>query len=121
MVISVLAILLAMQKAAPVLDDIGAEPPMEQFIALAEPELLSKVPRVKDVVFTWPYRLVAGRAGYYTCGRLVTYEGHPPRKEIWVSAVVAHGKAVNVQWSTHNGMLEWDCKRNVRSGNLVPR
>lgn len=121
MIVTALAIILATQKAAPVLADIEAEPPMEEFIALAEPELLKRVPRAKDVVFDWPYRLVAGPAGYYTCGRVATSEGRPTRNEIWVSAVVAHGKAVNVQWSTKNGMLEWDCKRNVRSGNLVAR
>lgn len=120
MIAYIFAIALAAPQAAPVQADIGAEPAMEQFIALVEPALLSKVPNIK-VTFKWPYRLVAGSAGYYTCGRVATYRGGVPPKEIWVSAVVANGKLVNSQWSTLNGMLAWDCKRKVGSGNLIVR
>lgn len=121
MVANIFAIALAASQAAPALADIGGEPAMEQFIALVEPALLSKVPRAKEVTFKWPYRLVAGPAGYYTCGMVATHDGNVPRKEIWVSAVVANGKVVNSQWSTSNGMLAWDCKRNVKSGKLPVR
>ena len=120
MVSITLAIVLAAAQATPV-QDIGAEPAMEQFAALVEPALLSKSPNAEDVVFKWPYRLVAGPAGYYTCGMVASERGRPPRSEIWVSAVVANGAVVNTQWSTKNGMLAWDCKRHVRSGSLTLR
>jgi hypothetical protein len=121
MVATLLAIMLVVSQAAPAQGDVGAEPTMEQFIALAEPALLSAAPRAKEVIFKWPYRLVTGPAGYYTCGVVATHRGRVPREEIWVSAVVANGKVINSQWSTSNGMLAWDCKRNVRSGKFTVR
>jgi len=121
MIAYILAIALAASQAAPIQADSGTEAGMEQFIALVEPALLSKAPKAKDVTFKWPYRLVAGSAGDYTCGMVATHHGKVPREEIWVSAVVANGKVINSQWSTWNGMLAWDCKRHVRSGTLTPR
>lgn len=121
MVANIIAIALAASSAGPVQADVGAEPAMEQFIALVEPALLNKSPNAKEVVFKWPYRLVAGPAGYYTCGMVATHRGRAPREDIWVSAVVASGKVTNVEWSTFNGMLAWDCKRNVRSGIFMVR
>ena len=94
---------------------------MEQFVALVEPVLFAKVKKPSEVTFKWPYRLVAGPAGFYTCGMVATNRGRVPREEIWVSAVVANGQVVSTQWSTSNGMLAWDCKRNVRSGTLIAR
>lgn len=94
---------------------------MEQFIAIVEPALLTKVKKPGEVTFKWPYRLVPGPAGFYTCGMVATDRGRVPREEIWVSAVVANGQVVSTQWSTSNGMLAWDCKRNIRSGNFVVR
>ncbi len=121
MIAYILATTLAASQAAPVKADSGAEPAMEQFIALAEPALLSQAPNAKDVTFKWPYRLVASAAGDYTCGMVATNHGKVPREKIWVSALVANEKVVNSQWSTWNGMLAWDCKRHVRSGKLTPR
>ena len=121
MIITLLAIAFVTSQAAAAEDSIRAEPTMEQFIALVEPALLSAAPRAKDVTFKWPYRLVSGPAGYYTCGVVATHRGRVPREEIWVSAVVTNGTVVNSQWSTSNGMLAWDCKRNVRSGKLTAR
>jgi hypothetical protein len=121
MVAKILAIALAASQSAPMQTDIGAELTVEQFIALAEPALVSMPPKAKEVTFKWPYKLVAGPAGYYTCGVVAVHRGRVPREEIWVSAVVANGKVVNSQWSTYNGMLAWDCKRNVRSGSLKAR
>lgn len=121
MVTNIFAIMLAASPAAPLQAGIGDEPAMEQFIELVEPALLTKAKNAKDVTFKWPYRLVAGPAGFYTCGIVATHRGRVPREEIWVSAVVANGHVVSSQWSTSNGMLAWDCKRNVRSGNFIAR
>jgi hypothetical protein len=111
--------MLAMAQTAPAEADIGAEPTMEQFTALAETELLSKAPNLKEVTFKWPYRLSAGPAGYFTCGMIATHRGRAPQEDIWVSAAVANGKVVDAQWSTLNGMLAWDCKRKVRAGTFI--
>ncbi|MET1112694.1 MAG: hypothetical protein ABWX67_14330 [Allosphingosinicella sp.] len=119
-----IAVILAAALAsapAPALADIGPEPAMEEFAALAEAALARKLDRPeKKMIFEWPYRLVAGPAGYYTCGRVHGRRGQG-RQEVWVSAVVAHGQAVDAQWSTKNGMLAWMCKKEVKKGNLVPR
>jgi hypothetical protein len=118
MIAKLLAIVLA---AAAVPVAIGPEPTMDEFITIAEPVLAAEVRKPEEVRFTWPYRLIAGSLGYYTCGKVSSYDGKPPREEIWVAAVVANGKTVSTQWSTKNGMLAWDCKRNVKKGTLVPR
>jgi hypothetical protein len=118
MIALALALVLA-PAPAPVLADIGPEPTMEAFAALAEPALNAHVRKGQAATYTWPYKLVAGPAGYYTCG--LASSGRKGAKDVWVSAVVAHAQAVNVQWSTMNGMLAWDCKRHVADGTLVPR
>jgi hypothetical protein len=115
---TLIAIALASSAAT---TEIGPEPSMEEFIAVADPVLAAEVRRPEEVKFAWPYRLNAGPIGYYTCGKVSTYEGKRPREEIWVTAVVANGKVVNTQWSTKNGMLAWSCKQNVKKGILVPR
>lgn len=121
MTAAILAILLAAAADVPVPADIGDEPAMEAFIALAEPALLSKAPRAKEVTFIWPYRLTKSPFSYYTCGKVATNRGRAVQEEVWVSAAVANGNIVSAQWSTSNGILAWDCKRKVRSGNLVAR
>ena len=121
MIASILSIVFASSSITPTQADIGAEPTMEHFIALVEPALLTKAKPPQEVTFKWPYRLVAGPAGFYTCGMVATNRGRVPREEIWVSAVVANGHVVSTQWSTSNGMLAWDCKRNVRAGDLKTR
>lgn len=121
MIANIFAIVLAASQPAPVLSDIGLEPTMGEFIALVEPALISEAPHTKELTFEWPFRLVAGPAGYYTCGKVATHRGKVPREEIWVSAAVANGKVTNTQWSTSNGMLAWDCKRNVKSGKFTVR
>lgn len=100
--------------------DIGPEPTMEEFVPLAEAALSRKLRKDQQVSFEWPYRLVAGPAGYYTCGRVDPgkWKGG---EEIWVSAVVARGQVVNSQWSTSNTMLAWECKRQIRKGVIAPR
>jgi hypothetical protein len=118
-VISLALALVLGPPPAPVLADIGPEPTMEAFAALAEPALNAHVRKGGAVTYKWPYKLVAGAAGYYTCG--LASSGRKGAKDVWVSAVVAHGQAVNVQWSTVNGMLAWDCQRHVRDGSLAPR
>ena len=112
---------LALDSApAPVLADIGPEPAMEEFAALAQAALSRKLRKPGKVTFEWPYRLVAGPSGYYTCGR--AYAGNRKAKpEVWVSAVVAHGQAVHSQWSTLNGTLAWQCKKALKKGELVAR
>jgi hypothetical protein len=117
-----IALTLAMLVApAPVLADIGPEPTMEDFAAVAEPALAGKVKPRQPVTFKWPYKLVAGPAGYYTCGLASSTKKSSRVKDVWVSAVVAHGQAVNVQWSTMNGMLAYDCKRQIRNGTIAAR
>jgi len=116
MIILTLAALLA---PAPVLADLGPEPAMEEFAALAEPALVAKLRRPVPVTFKWPYKLTAGPAGYYTCG--LASSPKKGLKDAWVSAVVAHGQAVNVQWSTMNGMLAYSCKQEIRKGKIVAR
>ncbi|WP_088306891.1 hypothetical protein [Novosphingobium sp. B 225] len=117
--IGALLALAANTLAAPV--DIGPEPTMDEFIAIVEPALITEMPASKEVTFVWPYRLLPGGIGYYTCGKVGTFKGRVPREEIWVSAVVAKSKTVNTQWSTKNGMLAWICKRSVKKGELIPR
>ena len=117
MIAAVLAILLAVSSA----EDIGPQPTMEEFIALAEPALASKMKDPQSVTFKWPYKLAAGPAGYATCGLVDTLNKKAERREVWVSTVVANGRVVNSQWSTVNGMLAWDCKRRVSKGTLVAR
>lgn len=73
------------------------------------------------MTFKWPYRLAAGPAGYATCGLVDTLDKKPERRDIWVSAVVANGRVIDFQWSTLNGMIAWDCKRQVGKGVLVAR
>jgi hypothetical protein len=120
MIAVILAIALG-SAPAPALADIGPEPAMEEFAAVAEAALARKLDRPeKKMTFEWPYRLVAGPAGYYTCGRVYGRKGQG-RLEVWVSAVVTRGQAVNAQWSTSNGMLAWLCKKEVKKGTLVPR
>ena len=120
MIALMLAAALASAAPAPVLADVGPEPTMEEFAAVAEAALSRKLKKPGKVGFEWPYRLVRGPAGYYTCGRArsLRSKGGP---EVWVSAVVAHGQAVDSQWSTLNGMLAWMCKREVKKGTLVAR
>jgi hypothetical protein len=101
--------------------DIGTEPTMEEFVAIAEPALAAEMRDASTLKLKWPYRLKKGPAGYYTCGKVESYKGKPPKEEIWVSAVVANGRAINSQWSTKNGMLAWQCKKLVKSGELVAR
>ena len=116
-----IAVTLAVALAqAPAEADVGPQPTMEEFIALAEPALASKVRGRRSVTFTWPYQLVAGPAGYYTCGRVDAHK-RKGREGVWVSAVVARGQVVNSQWSTRNGMLAWQCKREVSKGTLLAR
>lgn len=115
---SIIALALALATAE---TEIGPRPAMEDFIALAEPVLREKARDPQNITFKWPYQLVAGPAGYYTCGMVDTVRGRRPREEVWVTAVVASGRVVGTQWSTDNGMLAWDCKRNVRAGTLVAR
>jgi hypothetical protein len=99
--------------------DIGPEPTAEAFAALAEPELLRKLKKPRQLSFEWPYRLVAGPAGYYTCG-----QARNPRKAgapAWTTAVVARGRLVSARWAEPGGMIEYDCKRQVKKGELVAR
>jgi hypothetical protein len=122
MIAAVFALAIASAAApppAPGQADIGPEPTLEEFAALAEAELARKLRKPQEVTFSWPYKLVAGPAGYYTCGRAEARKGK--KGDVWVSAVVAHGQVVSTQWSTLNGMLAWDCKRHVRKGTLVAR
>jgi hypothetical protein len=122
MIAVTLALALALASApAPALADIGPEPAMEEFAALAEAALARKLDRPeKKMTFEWPYRLLVGPAGYYTCGRVYGRK-RQGRQEVWVSAVVAHGQVVDSQWSTLNGMLAWECKRQVKKGVLVAK
>ena len=118
MLMNMIALTLALASAEV---DIGPQPAMEDFIALAEPVLREKAKDSQSITFKWPYQLVAGPAGYYTCGMVDTVRGKHPREKVWVTAVVADGRVVNTQWSTDNGMLAWDCKRNVRAGTFAVR
>jgi hypothetical protein len=118
MIAVTLAVALA-STPAPVLADIGPEPTMEEFIPLAEAELARKLRKPQNVRFSWPYRLVAGPAGYFTCGRAEPRKGR--KGDVWVSAVVTRGQVVSAQWSTFNGMLAWECKRQVKKGMIVAR
>ena len=119
-----IAVSLAMLLAPlPVLADLGPEPTIEEFAGLAEAELAKKLRPDQSIVYTWPYRLVAGPAGYYTCGRAQSARSarRGGKDLVWVSAVVHHGQAVRAQWSTLNGMLAYECKGLVKKGTLVPR
>jgi hypothetical protein len=73
------------------------------------------------VTFSWPYKLVAGPAGYWTCGRAEARKRRGRGEDVWVSAVVTRGQVVNAQWSTLNGMLAWECKKQVKKGVIVAR
>jgi hypothetical protein len=119
MIAVTLAIALA-SAPPPALPDIGPEPAMEEFAALAEAALSRKLRKDQHVRFEWPYKLVAGPAGYYTCGRAYARK-RTNGPDVWVSAVVAHGRVVDAQWSTSNGMLAWLCKKEVKKGTLVAR
>ena len=122
MIALTLAIMLAAEP--PAAADIGPQPSMEEFIALAEPALESKRKGKgrRPVTYEWPYRLVAGPAGYYTCGRVDAARTKARGAEgVWVSARVAQGRVVDAQWSTMNGMLAWLCKREIKKGVLVAR
>ena len=116
-----LALASAAAAPAPPTTDIGPQPTMEEFAALAEAALSRKLRKPEKVTFSWPYRLIAGPAGYYTCGRVEPKKKVWPDPDIWVSAVVARGQVVNSQWSTSNGMLAWLCKKDVKKGVLVAR
>lgn len=105
----------------PVQANIGPQPTMEEFIALAGPALASEMEDAQSVTFKWPYQLVAGSTGYSTCGLVDTLRNKPERKKVWVLGVVANGRVVDTQWSTRNGMLAWSCETNVRQGRLVKR
>lgn len=111
------AVMLASAPAA----DIGPEPAMDEFIALAEPAVASKLIEPSSATFKWPYRLIAGPVGYYTCGLVRARNNRGGYTEIWVSAVVANGKVVNFQSAASNGMLAYACKKQVQKGELVPR
>lgn len=93
---------------------------MEAFAALAEAELLRKLNKPQQVTFEWPYRLVAGSAGYYTCGR-ARASNKKGGAQVWVTAVVARGQLFSARWATPDGMLEWECKRQVKKGAIVAR
>lgn len=117
-----IAVTLALALAsapAPARADIGPEPTMEEFIALAEAKLSLKLRKPQHVTYSWPYKLVAGPAGYFTCGRAEARKGKSD--DVWVSAVVTRGQVVSAQWSTLNGMLAWECKRQVKKGLIVAR
>src|SRR5687767_13672627 len=123
MIALALAIMLAPAPAAAAAD-IGPEPRMEEFIALAEPALESKRKGKgrRTLTYEWPYQLVAGPVGYWTCGRVDRARIKAQGGEgVWVSARVAQGRVVDVQWSTKNGMLAWLCKREIKKGVLVAR
>lgn len=116
-----IAVAIALALApAPLLADIGPEPKMEEFAPLAEAALLAKLKKPQQVTFEWPYRLVAGPAGYYTCGRARSSKKKGGR-DVLVTALVAHGRVVSARWATPDGMLEWDCKQQVKKGVLVAR
>ena len=122
MIALALALMLDAAPAAAVPADIGPQPTMEEYIALAEPALDAKRKGRRPVTYEWPYRLVAGSAGYYTCGRVDRAKTKGRGSEgIWVSARVAQGRVVDAQWSTMNGMLAWLCKREIKKGTLVAR
>ena len=117
MIAATLALLLA---PAPALADPGPEPTMEEFIALAEPALEKKLRKSGAVTYQWPYKLIAGPGSYYTCGRS-SPKRKTANKPVWMSAAVANGRVISAQWSTLNGMLEWECKQLLKKGTLVPR
>jgi hypothetical protein len=118
-----IAVTLALALAfapAPAAGDIGPEPTAEAFAALAEAELLRKLKKPQQLSFEWPYRLVAGPAGYYTCGR-ARNAGKPRSPQVWVTALVARGQLVSARWANPGAMLEYDCKQQVKKGVLVAR
>lgn len=119
MIVVALAVLLA-SPPAPAQADIGPEPTMEAFAALAEAELMRKLKKPQPVAFEWPYTLMAGPVGYATCGRARSSKKTGGR-DVWVTAIVARGQLVSARWATPDGMLEWDCKRQVKKGAIVPR
>ena len=118
MIAIALAVLLA---SAPVDVDIGPPPTMAEFSALAEPALASRLRDPQSAVFRWPYQLVAGPAGYFTCGLIHARDNRGRYSDRWVSAVVAKGQLINYQSADSNGMLAYDCARQVRRGTLIPR
>lgn len=116
------ATLLAIMLASPqIAGDIGPKPTMEEFTAIAEPALTDRLVKPDSATFSWPYQLLTGPAGYYTCGLVRSRNTGKSFSEIWVSAVVANGRVVNTQSAESNGMLAWSCKKKVKSGELIPR
>ena len=101
--------------------DIGPKPTMEEFIALAEPAAASRLREPASATFEWPYHLLTGPIGYYTCGRVRGRNSRGVYGEIWISAVVANGRVANSQTEGSNGMLAYLCKKMVKKGELVPR
>ena len=106
---------------SPASGSLGPQPNLEEFSAMADAALASKLKDPQSVTFKWPYQLIAGPDGYYTCGLVDTLNKKVERRDVWVSAVIANGKVLNPQWSTENGMLAWECKNLVRKGTLIPR
>lgn len=118
MITAAIALLLAGSSAA---SNIGPQPALEEFSALADPALANQMKPTRAVTFKWPYQLLAGPGGYHTCGLVHTLNNKTERQKVWVSAVVANGKVVDSQWSTLNGMLAWQCENLVRKGALLKR
>ncbi len=114
----IIATMLASTTVAP---DIGPKPTMEEFVALAEPAAASKLKEPTSASFRWPYQLLNGPVGYYTCGLVRSRNNGGGYSEIWISVVVANGRIVSSQSAESNGMLAWDCKRQVKKGVLIPR
>ncbi len=115
------AAIILLVATSPASGSIGPQPNLEEFSAMADAALASKMKDPNSVTFKWPYQLVAGRDGYYTCGLVDTLNKKVERRDVWVSAVVANGQVLSAQWSTDNGMLAWDCEKQVRKGTLLPR
>lgn len=115
-------IVLAFLLALPQTDvAIGQKPTMEEFAAVAEPELARRLIAPAEATFVWPYQLVTGPAGYYTCGRVTGRNIQGGRTTIWISAVVANGKVVSAQSEGTNRMLAYLCEKRVKSGEFVLR
>jgi len=99
-------VIIATMLAAPIsAADVGPKPTMEAFIALAEPAAASRLREPTSATFKWPYQLLTGPAGHYTCGLVRSRNNAGGYSEIWISAVVANGRVVNSQSAESNGML----------------